>query len=408
MAVLQGLDFGPARSGVGRTVQPAARGLWEMARESVDVRTEHIWTSLANRIRLEELGVLRAPGHAIVGLLASRSDPHDEFEDFLQRRAFQRACVSLAWEQGNVISGRVGDHGVVFLLPPERSERSARARLLRVGARAQELARKFELSLHLGVGSSPRPAPLSVRYQRALGAAERALSTGAGTADAAEDSERTFGLLRELREKLAQQWQKRPAELRGRFDRYLEAVAAHAGYQLEPARAHVEAGFERLTEPLLSTGALDEKSLLEIYAALDRASQSATTLNELFSAYRVTVSDIESALTNTTGAHQERSLRRAIEFVKEHAAEPLPLSSVARLAGFAPNYFARLFKEREGMSLAHYVRNLRLRHAQRLLDRTPLPVARIGQLSGFSSKHHFHRVFRSMTGMTPAEYRQRS
>ena len=38
-----------------------------------------------------------------------------------------------------------------------------------------------------------------------------------------------------------------------------------------------------------------------------------------------------------TGARQDRNLRRAIDYMREHVAERLTLPQVARIAGFAPN-----------------------------------------------------------------------
>ena len=46
--------------------------------------------------------------------------------------------------------------------------------------------------------------------------------------------------LRELRRKLADT----TGSFAPRFDRYLEAVAAHSGYRVDPARAHLEAGLD--------------------------------------------------------------------------------------------------------------------------------------------------------------------
>jgi AraC-like DNA-binding protein len=382
--------------------------MWEAARAMVDQRTEHIWASPANTPHLAALGAERVPEHAIVGLVSSRRDEADALDELLRRSALQRACVGLARTLGNVLCGRVGDHGVVFLVPAQRSERKSRALLLRVGARANDLARRYGLSLHLGVGASGPSASLSARYQASLSAAERALSTGVPVVDTRADEERPEGLLRDLRRQLAGQVGQRPGDLAARFDRYLEAVAAHTGYRTGAMRAHLDAGFERLTDPLLTAGALGEKSFADMWKTLERSSEAAATAAELLSAYRRAVVDVEAALVDPSHAQQERSLRRAVSFVREHATERLTLAAVARVGGFAPNYFARLFKERERVTFGTYLRNLRLERATQMLARTSLTIARVGQLSGFPSKYHFHRLFRRVVGVTPAAYRERN
>jgi transcriptional regulator GlxA family with amidase domain len=44
-------------------------------------------------------------------------------------------------------------------------------------------------------------------------------------------------------------------------------------------------------------------------------------------------------------------------------AEPLTLARVARVAGFAPDYFSRLFKRDEGMTFTSYVQEARVDRA---------------------------------------------
>jgi YesN/AraC family two-component response regulator len=157
----------------------------------------------------------------------------------------------------------------------------------------------------------------------------------------------------------------------------------------------------------LASGALDEKSFDELCAALERKAEAADTVSELCSAYRDVVRDMDEALQRPVEAHQERSLRRAVSFIRDHISEPLSLNTVARHAGFAPNYFSRLFKQREKVTFELYVRDLRIERAKEMLARTSLSVERVGQLSGFASNHYFHRVFKRVTAETPRECRNR-
>ena len=99
------------------------------------------------------------------------------------------------------------------------------------------------------------------------------------------------------------------------------------------------------------------------------------------------------------------NLRRALAFIGRHFTEPIGRTEVARVAGFAPRHFARLFKRRESTTFEAYVRKLRVERAKQLLDRTDLSVDRVAQLSGFILRPHFHRVFRQIVGTTPAEFR---
>jgi YesN/AraC family two-component response regulator len=168
----------------------------------------------------------------------------------------------------------------------------------------------------------------------------------------------------------------------------------------------LESGLERLVEPYLQSNALDAASAEGLFAAVQRAGDAARTINELFLAYRQAVKDLEQILERPAPAHRERNLRRAVAFIRERLSEPLRLVDVARVGGFAPNYFSRLFKEREGVTFEHYVTNLRIERAKQMLGRTTLKVERVGQLSGFASGPYFHRVFKQVVGQTPVAFRR--
>jgi transcriptional regulator GlxA family with amidase domain len=190
-----------------------------------------------------------------------------------------------------------------------------------------------------------------------------------------------------------------------RFERYIEAVSVHCGLRIEAVRAHLDAGLDRAIEVLCRTGLIDERGRMDTYDALDRAAREAATVAELVAAYRHAVSDLVAAAEHPVVAAQDRNLRRSLAFIARHFTEPIALGDVARVAGFAPRHFARLFKRRESTTFEAYVRGLRVERAKQLLDGTDLSVERIAQLSGFDFRPHFHRVFRQIVGTTPAEFR---
>ena len=214
--------------------------------------------------------------------------------------------------------------------------------------------------------------------------------------------------LRNLRNNLASSVGQRSTLLSPRFDGYIDATLVHCGYQLERTRAQLESGLERLAGPLLATGALDERSFDNLYEAMERAAGEARTVTALVAHYRRLVSDIQSAVRNPGVASQDRSVRRAVDFIREHLGEPLSLPQVSRVAGFAPSYFSRLFKREEGLTFERYVRKLRIAGAQKMLSTTPLSIARIATLCGFTNRSYFYRVFKSISGVTPVEYRTKS
>ena len=327
----------------------------------------------------------------------------DPVDELLRRDAFQRACVELA-QAKHLICGRVGDQGVTFLLRGERSTARIDAAQRALAAEVSRLAkRRFGLRLHFGGNMTGDVALLPVRYEQALGAAERALARGASFVRAESGTRLRASPVRELRARLGAG--ERFETLVPRFEQYVEAVAEHCGYRFEAIRAHLEAGFDQAAEALLATGTLQEKGHVATCEALDQAAKSAFTLTELLDAYRRAVSDLVALARHPTRATQERNLSRAITFIHQHFTQRLTLTQVARVAGFAPGYFSQLFQRREKMTLDRYVRQLRIERAKQLLKGTDLSAERISQLSGFALRPYFYRVFGQATGMTPLEFR---
>ncbi|MCE9872191.1 HTH-type transcriptional activator RhaR [Hafnia alvei] len=67
----------------------------------------------------------------------------------------------------------------------------------------------------------------------------------------------------------------------------------------------------------------------------------------------------------------------------------------------------QLFRQQTGMSISHYLRQLRLCQAKRLLRRSDYRISEIATRCGFEDSNYFSVVFTRDAGLTPREYRQR-
>jgi AraC-like DNA-binding protein len=380
--------------------------MWEEVQSIVDDRSARAWQSVVKAAHLRYLGLPRTADGVLVGLTVSRgsSDPVDEA---VRRDAFQRASVGLAGAVGGAIAGRVGEHGIVFLCGTQGGLQKKRQMLLSLAERASILAgRDYGLSLHFGASIAVGSMPLSKSYQAALGAAERALAQQRAMVTADATVKPSTHPLRHLRQELARIVKERPDRLGAHFDRYLEAVAAQCAHRMDPARGHLDAGFEQMAAPLVGSGVLDERSFDSLCVTLDRAAGEAHTLADLFAAYRRAVADVSEAALRPVAARQDRSLQRAIDHIRKHFDEPLRRDTVAAVAGLAPDYFSRLFKARERTTFEGYVLALRIERAKQLLANTGFSVARVAEMSGYRSPEYFSRVFRRATGTTPLGHRR--
>jgi AraC-like DNA-binding protein len=378
-----------------------AERAWSIAREMVDEDTSRIWSRRYRLAGWMDIGLSRFPDTVMVGLFSSRHRDASPLEELLRGEAFQRACVELARKEENVVCGRIGQHGVTFL---SSAPGSARRKLLALADKASRLADRHGVDLHTGISTLSLPLP--AQYPCAVAAAESALSQGVRVLHAKPISSST-SRLGVLRRELARIVEEKPSSLAARFDAYIAAVATSCGYQLEPSRAHLDAAFERMSDGLAASGTLEGQSWESMSSSLQHDASVATTISELFGTYRRAVEDLVAVVTGATPARHDRNLHRAEAYLRKHYTTRVTLKQVARVAGFAPNYFSQLFRETQDMTFSAFLMKLRVERAQELLVTTSLSLDRVAQLCGLVRRQHLIRVLKRTTGGTPTDFRSR-
>jgi AraC family transcriptional regulator len=93
------------------------------------------------------------------------------------------------------------------------------------------------------------------------------------------------------------------------------------------------------------------------------------------------------------------------DFLEAHLDQPLALADIAGACGLSPTHFARRFKAAMGVPPHQHLMKLRVERAKRLLQGA-LPIVEVALACGFAHQEHLTRIFRRMTGMTPASFRR--
>jgi AraC family transcriptional regulator len=99
-------------------------------------------------------------------------------------------------------------------------------------------------------------------------------------------------------------------------------------------------------------------------------------------------------------------LARVEEFMRENRQRRLSLSELAAVADVHPAHLNKTFKRHFGSTVGAYLRRLQIERASHLLARTRIPLAQLAAELGFCDQSHFARVFKSITGATPSEFRR--
>lgn len=80
--------------------------------------------------------------------------------------------------------------------------------------------------------------------------------------------------------------------------------------------------------------------------------------------------------------------------------------TLADVASLATNAFNRLFRDELGISPQKYVKKKRIDRACTLLYHSDYSIEHVAQDTGFADRYHFSKVFKNLTGLSPARYRK--
>lgn len=126
--------------------------------------------------------------------------------------------------------------------------------------------------------------------------------------------------------------------------------------------------------------------------------------NEHMISYQITRIFSRLAAPGTQNAALS-SLEPAMQYIRTHYPEYLPLGVLAAQCSMSTSHFIRTFQRNLGQTPHEYLLAYRLRQAKRLLATTNATIEEIAALSGFNSASHFARAFRASNGISPTMFR---
>ena len=94
-----------------------------------------------------------------------------------------------------------------------------------------------------------------------------------------------------------------------------------------------------------------------------------------------------------------------MSYINENYKKDISLASAAKNCYMTPNYVSQLFKKETGMTFVHYITQLRMEEAVRLLETTKKSTAEICSMVGYNDYFYFLRIFKKYTGKTIKQYR---
>lgn len=98
-------------------------------------------------------------------------------------------------------------------------------------------------------------------------------------------------------------------------------------------------------------------------------------------------------------------LAPVVRYMEENYAYEITLAELAALIPMSEGQFCRIFKQTMKQSPMQYLMRYRILQSCRLLQDTDKKIGEIANLSGFNNISYFNKVFLTIIGCTPKQYR---
>lgn len=115
-------------------------------------------------------------------------------------------------------------------------------------------------------------------------------------------------------------------------------------------------------------------------------------------------------LSETISIHQQSAgtnpiIQEVRQYCLDHLAEVLDVGTLAQVTGYSRWHFTRLFEEASGVTPGKYVTSLRMRTALQMLQNTHWQIKEISARCGYNDPSYFCKVFKSIHGKSPGDFR---
>jgi two-component system, response regulator YesN len=142
-----------------------------------------------------------------------------------------------------------------------------------------------------------------------------------------------------------------------------------------------------------------------IFTEMETLGQAKDWLLKQFDDYQSNLESIQHLKENKF----YRKIEESMQYIQDHYSNSnLSVEVMAKVAGYTPNYFSKLFKEMTGINSGEYIRKVRIGKAKELLQREEYKVSEVAEMCGYVNVSHFYSAFKKDIGMTPSAYREYS
>lgn len=106
--------------------------------------------------------------------------------------------------------------------------------------------------------------------------------------------------------------------------------------------------------------------------------------------------------------HAKERMSAIIQYSINHYQDQIALQDVAAQIGLSITSFCRYFKMQTGKTYLHFLHELRIHHACKILIDSDTKLEQIAYATGFTQLSHFNKIFKQYKKVSPGVYRHQS
>lgn len=157
------------------------------------------------------------------------------------------------------------------------------------------------------------------------------------------------------------------------------------------------------------------KAIMKVYDRLNKlavAEPNFEAMQMMFSVLNeLAVSGDYHCLSSSRYSHVETQVTsRRIALIKDYInanyEKEVRIEDLSNLVNMTPNALSRFFKQRTNRTISNYINEVRIGQASLLLVDSTMNILEICYKCGFNTISNFNRIFKSVKGMTPTEFRE--
>lgn len=109
-----------------------------------------------------------------------------------------------------------------------------------------------------------------------------------------------------------------------------------------------------------------------------------------------------------TGIHIRDSERinKIYEYIMQHFTQPISLDEISGILNMCPSTFCRYFRKHTRKNFTHFLNEIRIGHACKMLIEEDVSITEICFMSGYNNIAYFNRQFKAFKHLTPKAFKQ--